>query len=63
MPPVALRHSLMPTLLLLLPMGDEFAMNFEAVSFSFSAFMFLEIFASLGANFAEKGAAPSVGSA
>jgi hypothetical protein len=27
-------------------MGDEFAMIFEAVSVSFSAFLFLEIFAS-----------------
>jgi hypothetical protein len=26
----------------MLPMGDEFAMNFEAVSGSFSAFLFLQ---------------------
>jgi hypothetical protein len=32
----------------LLPMGDEFRMNFEAVCVSFSAFLlFLETFASL----------------
>ena len=42
--------------------GDEFAMNCEAVSVSFSAFLlFLETFCELGANFAENVARPSGG--
>ena len=46
----------------LLPMGDAFAMNIEAVSVSISVLLlFSETFFVLGAKFAEKVAAPSAG--
>jgi hypothetical protein len=45
----------------LLPKGDEFRMNFEAVSVSSSVFLlFLETFAELGAHLAENVGSPSI---